>query len=159
MQKALLLICSFAFGGAAWAQSTGIDRAGFNSGGVIHLRLNGALGEVFVFDLKNDKVGIQSGKVWSSLKEMNDTISKYQTYSLYPNPTHNVLNVQLPQSYHKGLRILVFDLQGKKHLTHRLTKGVNTFQVDVSHLAKGTYLLSVEGDKKWLFETIQFVKQ
>ena len=76
---------------------------------------------IFNPSLSVEDVGVNSGEV-----------------KIYPNPTHDVLNIS--NGTDKALTsILIYDGLGRQVL-----KGVNTEQVSVSHLTNGMYFLKLE---------------
>lgn len=70
-------------------------------------------------------------------------------FSIYPNPTHDYLLIQTELE----ATFQVYDLTGKK--LHPVISSQNGFyQLDVRHLARGTYLLQIEtlnGQEKYRF--------
>ena len=65
--------------------------------------------------------------------------------ALFPNPTHQLLNVVLEAPAGQKVQLLITDLAGKmvQQQTIYLQKGVNSKTVNVAALAKGTYILKV----------------
>jgi Domain of unknown function DUF11/HYR domain/Secretion system C-terminal sorting domain len=79
---------------------------------------------------------------------------------VYPNPTKDVLILELNSLIDNELPIHIFNLQGKKvqQIDQRLNKGFNILTLNMEGLQTGTYLLQVPqtSDKKGM---IPFVKQ
>ena len=68
---------------------------------------------------------------------------------VYPNPTSNVLHIQLQNSNNgnSNLEILLFDVYGR--LVYKQTKNdQNSFSLSIGHLPKGLYLLQVKSEKQ-----------
>ena len=105
-------------------------------------------GETFIVDprAENCEVQILSG-VKESLKELNVLI--------YPNPVKDILTIEMGG---EGVehKIDIFDLNGKKLLEDRLFAGSNTetFQVNISRLPKGMYVLKIGNSLKGLTKRI-----
>lgn len=61
--------------------------------------------------------------------------------SLYPNPAKSVLTVDIPDISNKGVKISVYDMQGK--LYRQLTSGLyqGRLQIPVASLPEGTYFI------------------
>ena len=78
------------------------------------------------------------------------------SFTISPNPTTTILNIQLSKSLTNG-NIKVFDILGKQILTEELSPN-NLTQINVSNLSKGMYLVKVssEGNNT---ETRRFIKQ
>ena len=65
--------------------------------------------------------------------------------ALFPNPTHQLLNVVLEAPAGQKVQLLITDLAGKmvQQQTIYLQKGVNSKTMNVAALAKGTYIVKV----------------
>ena len=68
--------------------------------------------------------------------------------SVYPNPASEVLNVNVATTVNTVANVRVFDMTGRTVLTRtvELTAGEQTLPVSVRKLAKGAYLLRLEGN-------------
>ena len=75
---------------------------------------------------------------------------------VFPNPTKNVINIQITDSDLYTTNVEVIDLTGKILLS---TKNENSdfISLDISPLAKGLYLMKVSSDHN--IQTYKFVKQ
>ena len=62
-------------------------------------------------------------------------------WHFYPNPAQDHLNIQSSSSIKE---ILIYQLTGQKILERRLDKSSQNERLNISHLQKGIYLLSVE---------------
>jgi len=62
--------------------------------------------------------------------------------SIYPNPAHDILNVEVDPMLHTN--IAVYDLTGKAILDSRVDGSVN--QLDISHLQNGVYFVKAYGE-------------
>ncbi|MCL9808923.1 T9SS type A sorting domain-containing protein [Flavobacterium luminosum] len=109
---------------------TGICNSGANTG------FEGLIDELIF-----DKQVYTPAQIAQSYQEYLNTLSneKFQdkTFNFYPNPVQNILNLEIEAN------IRVFDLSGRQ-----IMKVDNANQIDVSSLAKGTYLLQLEIDGK-----------
>lgn len=65
--------------------------------------------------------------------------------SIYPNPTSTTLNIALESNENQEATILIVDVLGKVvfNEVNTLNNGKNTLAIDVNHLAKGTYALTI----------------
>ena len=74
--------------------------------------------------------------------------------NIYPNPVKEILKIDFPQNS-ENIEVSILDISGsvitKVNLNNR-----NTFQINVSHLAKGSYICKVISSEK--VELIKFVK-
>jgi subtilisin-like proprotein convertase family protein len=68
-------------------------------------------------------------------------------FSVYPNPTKGIVNIQLNGNRHGETNLALFDIQGRKILTRQ---NIATFEMlHIDHLQNGVYMLSIEnGDQK-----------
>lgn len=75
---------------------------------------------------------------------LRDLISKDDIIAVYPNPTNSTLNVVLTSSADKNVNLDVLDVLGQnvKNIEYKINKGLNTIQLQVSDLAKATYILN-----------------
>ena len=64
---------------------------------------------------------------------------------VYPNPTSNFLNVNIPRTIDGTIDLRLVDVAGNLILTNSVVAGSN--QLDVSNLAAGVYMLELNTDK------------
>lgn len=75
----------------------------------------------------------------------------YPNFSMYPNPTNEILNVALEMMNGKGMEIYVYDVLGTEVIKHSAFKIYNS--INVSTLPKGIYFIKVgERTKKFVKE-------
>lgn len=69
----------------------------------------------------------------------------YSPLNIYPNPAHNILNVDFNSSSDGNLDFRVFDITGKMVMSGKYAsqKGMNTFTLNLSELNKGMYFINV----------------
>ncbi len=83
---------------------------------------------------------------------LSNTSFENESFRAYPNPVQNVLNL----SYNKSIsNVKVFNLLGQEVMTNAIN--ANQSQIDMSHLASGTYLVKVTADSQ--VKTIKVVKE
>jgi hypothetical protein len=70
---------------------------------------------------------------------LDDANSKF-TYTLFPNPTKNVVNINVEKLVGSG-KVIISNLFGKQIIFKNLGMGTNT--IDVSTISKGCYLVSI----------------
>ncbi|MBA3898751.1 MAG: T9SS type A sorting domain-containing protein [Bacteroidetes bacterium] len=73
---------------------------------------------------------------------------------LYPNPSHNKLNINI--GMYKSLHLKIYNIQGSLVAEQTLQSGINS--IDVSGFSKGIYTYLIEGEKGF-FEKGKFVKE
>ena len=98
--------------------------------------------------------GAEQGTFSLRLTDPNLATTSFDSanFRAYPNPVKNILNL----SYDKAIsNVAVFNLLGQEVMTKVV--GTNQSQVDMSHLASGTYMVKVTADNQ--VKTIKVVKQ
>lgn len=71
---------------------------------------------------------------------------------IYPNPSSDFLNISITDLDH----VLIFDMQGKRMDT-KLNSNAEEVQIDIQHLAKGTYILQISKDNQTV--SLKFIKE
>lgn len=68
--------------------------------------------------------------------------------NIYPNPASETVNINLNAGNQQAVQCIITDLSGKVVMqqTYNVAVGNNTFSADVSHLAKGIYMLQIAGN-------------
>jgi len=96
----------------------------------------------------------EQGTFTLNLADPNMATDSFDTASFraYPNPVKNILNL----SYNKNIsNVAVFNLLGQEVITKAVDN--NQSQIDMSHLANGTYMVKVTVDNE--SKTLKVVKQ
>ncbi|WP_104734255.1 T9SS type A sorting domain-containing protein [Hanstruepera ponticola] len=68
-------------------------------------------------------------------------------FSIYPNPTNNVLNVNLNGQIGSQLSVAIYDIQGKLISDELYKTDTINFQIDVSNLSTGLYVIKFYNDE------------
>jgi hypothetical protein len=71
-----------------------------------------------------------------------DEISASGAFDVYPNPAEDVVLIKSAFSY-ETLNVSVFDNAGRKVLSNTTSTHSNVFELNVSELASGTYMLNI----------------
>jgi hypothetical protein len=75
---------------------------------------------------------------------------------VYPNPAHDVLNIEFDKQFQKqNMRITLFDGVGKKVLQPKPVVHTLYTKLDISTLPKGVYFVEIQGSQKHI---VKFVK-
>lgn len=71
---------------------------------------------------------------------------KLENFSLYPNPSNGVLNVNFSSSNNESVDIKIIDLSGKLVYQHDpiITSGSVEIEMDVTYLRSGVYMLIID---------------
>ncbi|MDG1797513.1 MAG: T9SS type A sorting domain-containing protein, partial [Flavobacteriales bacterium] len=82
--------------------------------------------------------------------------SKVDNYRIYPNPTTNLITIEFELEYFQGdnIQLVLRDLKGTnlKTTSVALSRGYNSFNVDLSELPKGFYIIQFQGTKNHIPE-------
>lgn len=81
-----------------------------------------------------------------------DTGNELPTFRVFPNPTTDLLTIELPQTSSQILHCKLYDLYGRKIFSQPIIKP--SAQVDLISLPSGVYILEVEG-----FKSVKIVKE
>lgn len=81
---------------------------------------------------------------WASSQPLNFVVSSikknnFATIELYPNPTKNILKLNLPKQMNQA-DIIIYDVNGNR--IHQEQSNNKETKIDVSNLSKGMYLLN-----------------
>jgi hypothetical protein len=78
---------------------------------------------------------------------------------LYPNPTHNILNVIVNSPQNDRIDLIVTELGGKIVRNKLVTvgEGSNSIDIDISSLPANGYLITIKGEKN--MKGLKFIKQ
>jgi len=88
---------------------------------------------------------------YSEVKTINLNVNRTIIAKVYPNPTRNILNVQLDKLTGNASAELT-DLLGKSVIKRSLNKGNNL--IDITYLQKGTYIISVITNEEKFSRTV-----
>lgn len=88
-----------------------------------------------------DDFVIYEGTETASVKNLQTDLAK-----IYPNPTQDFIKVELPASVQQA-NIKFFDLQGRHISTVPTSAGNHRYQIDLSEMVPGQYLLVIEMNK------------
>ena len=69
------------------------------------------------------------------------------TFSIYPNPTVDKVNISLPEFTKGMVTISLFDLNGKKLSSVNVDSSNSIYSMDIHSLANGMYVISIFNDE------------
>ncbi|QAA80447.1 T9SS type A sorting domain-containing protein [Aequorivita sp. H23M31] len=84
------------------------------------------------------------------IQTLNKQIFNQESFSIYPNPAHNILNLKLKKNY-KNIQIIILNLSGKT-VFNQSVENVSDFTMDISSLSKGLYLIKIAWDNIFYIE-------
>ena len=122
-------------------------------GDTVQLRFNRVTGSTWQADIAIDNVSLTNTQASSNTNFADDSLFNLSdgSFKLYPNPTKNVLNVQLTTTVENSFRIINSIGQVVK------TGKLNTKSIEVSQLKTGVYLLEINDGEERLVK--KFFKQ
>lgn len=74
-----------------------------------------------------------------------DNISSNYDIEIYPNPSNGIFKISTVQN---NSEIVVYEISGKKVFNAQLNENINS--IDLSHLNKGVYIISVQSEDKFI---------
>lgn len=88
---------------------------------------------------------------WANINEKTAN-----TFYLYPNPTKNILNIQIEESM-KGPKVLmIVDLQGRVVENYKIDENTMNYSISTEKLTQGVYYCTLISENKT--QTLSFVK-
>jgi hypothetical protein len=88
---------------------------------------------------------IQTRTVYFTIPEIpiitGEEDTKTDMFSIYPNPSKGIFNVQFPSSLTEDIQISVFDGIGRAIHTQQLEKGNQDFSINIEGISKGMYMI------------------
>ncbi len=152
MTKAILLFFFLCFNG--WSYSQNIDPSVLATGGGIdsttQMSLEWTLGEIAVTTLSSETIMITEGyhQPWLVVSEYDDSsITNTSTANLdfqikiNPNPVKSFVNIQMQSSENSEIFINLYSLEGKQMMGKLKKQSSDYFEIDLSDLSSGLYLL------------------
>jgi Leucine-rich repeat (LRR) protein len=107
----------------------------------IDFNLSGEEGEVVSVEavVEDGKIRVtETGRVTANKPD------NLMTFSFYPNPVKNILNLNLENALEAN-QLIIFDLKGTIHKKIELQNGQT--QIDLNHLATGSYIIRLQDAK------------
>ena len=106
--------------------------------------------EIFTFELSNPSTGLLlgNGKTFELTVTDNDadaiTEINVNALSIYPNPSSDLVNIEMYSNENQLVNISIIDLSGKQVIEtiYSLSNGKNVISLDLSKLSKGNYILN-----------------
>lgn len=137
-----------------------------NSGGTKMIQANGSLsftvGELVVLtqtDSQGNTIGggFTAGATLTTLS-IKETDAAVLDVRVYPNPTTELVNIQINHSTIDQVVVTITDLQGKE-VYNGLYVGIsNIIGINTAAYAPGTYVLSLKNDKSQVLGTYKIIK-
>jgi len=108
----------------------------------------------------NHRMGYGIPNYYKLYLEHGNSVSeqKNSPFTVYPNPTTGVLNIQgiAGQARNDVRNVEVFDISGRKQSSHHLIPS-SSHLIDISHLSPGIYFLRIISDNS--VEMVKVVKR
>jgi len=84
------------------------------------------------------------------IEEPYEGNSSYLKLKIFPNPTNQVVNIEIDGKSNTDALVSIYDLSGRLVLsnTYMITQGSNILNINVGNLNKGTYLIKTQLDGK-----------
>jgi hypothetical protein len=84
----------------------------------------------------------------STITALKNNSAIVKSFMLYPNPASQQLNIQIQSKENSTIQLYIVDMNGKEMYSKNLqiAKDNNLQTIDVSHFAKGAYLLNLKDE-------------
>jgi len=112
-------------------------------------------GNIDLSQINFDLISEQAQLKESSASILTEESMIFKDLKIYPNPSNDVVTIDLPSALDNNVNITVTDTQGKKIKTKVLNAEKNT--LDVSSLQTGVYLIQISHNDSRIVK--RFVKQ
>lgn len=108
--------------------------------------------DAFFFASSFNQTGVYIDNINITEETMSVEEASFESFSFYPNPTKDVINIQLNNN--QAIQQLeVFDVTGRSVLTSKNPES----QLDVRHLKSGNYILKVQLENS--YQSFKFIKE
>ena len=143
-----------------------INPQSINSGGNSLAQVNGTLsftvGELVVFgliDIQGNTLGggFTSGATLSTLSIQEIDVSNLDV-NVFPNPTQNLINIQINQLSYDELFVTITDLLGKDVYYGKYAGIPNIIRINTASYTSGTYILSLKNQNNQVLSTFKVTK-
>ena len=160
----LLLAATLLLGTMSYAQS--IAPQSVNSGGTKMTQANGSLsftvGELVVLS-QTDSDGNTLGGGFTAgatltTASIQETDAAVLDVKVYPNPTTELVNIQINYSSIDQVVITITDLQGKEVYNGKYAGISNVIGINTASYATGTYVLSLKNLNNQVLGTYKIIK-
>ena len=150
----LIIVCSL-FAARTSAQS--IAPSSLNSGGVNSTQANGSLnstvGELVVLTFVDNQGNTINGGFFAgatlSAVSIQEPDASLLSVNVFPNPTTDLINIQINHTSLANLFLTVTDMQGKEVFHGKFAGVSNVIGINASSFAAGNYILSLQdSDRK-----------
>lgn len=80
---------------------------------------------------------------------------------MYPNPLHDIFNIQFFAEKSTAVQVDVTDIAGKKILTKKVDvqSGITNYQLNLAAMSAGSYIISIKDNEGKMIEKQQLVKE
>lgn len=159
-----LLGAAMLMGTISYAQS--IAPQSVNSGGSKMSQANGSLsftvGELVVLSQTDSDGntlggGFTAGATLTTVS-IQETDATVLDVKVYPNPTTELVNIQINRSTLDQVVVTIADLQGKEVYSGKYTGISNVIEINTASYATGTYVLSLKNLTNQVLGTYKIIK-
>ena len=158
MKQLGLIVCCLSL--LIMAQAQSLDQMTVATGSITDARMSVTIGEPCLFAVSHEN-GTLSGGAQGGTAIVSTSVQQFTSSSrmqVFPNPVTDKLFVQVDDSELVEGLFKVYDSAGKLLLECRQTAANGLFQLDVSQLPSGGYILNVYLVNEHLVGNLFFVK-
>jgi hypothetical protein len=135
-----------------WTSSNGIITAGQGTNNIDVTWGTNAPGTITV--KAGNTCGLSAGTnsqifTPANCREEGINTSSATVFTIYPNPAHDKITVSIDVNEKAGFTLQLTDVSGRVVLSQSVTvtTGLNTYDLDLTHLSKGIYMLDVKSSQ------------
>ena len=151
----------------SYSHAQSIAPQSINSGGTSVSQSNGSLsftvGELVVLS-QTDSEGNTLGSGFTtsstlSTSSLQETDKLILDVKIYPNPTNELVNIQINYSIIEQVLVSISDLQGKEIFNGKYAGVSNVIGINTINYSAGTYILSLKNTENQILGTYKIIKQ
>ena len=128
----------------------------FTASHISVLKIDGVLETYAITDVRTLNFRLVPTAIREAIRETNPAASP-GTLHIFPNPVTDILNIHLPSPLKSNGRLDIISPEGKLISTTTIKGSDKDYQINVSRLAKGFYLLRMHSGS--VVETARFIIQ
>jgi PKD repeat protein len=143
--------------GKLW-KDVSIDLSNYAEENGVRFRFVGTTGDTYRSDIAIDEISLLSANNKTLDQPTIEPKRSFSPFTFAPNPAKQFLNINFRAAKDQRATLRVSDILGRQliSLPWPLVVGQNDIQLDIDHLQKGTYLLSIQAGED--SQTKRFIK-
>jgi len=117
------------------------------------VRFDGATNKGLIYAATYGRGLFYTSRFWQpyvGIEEPAEVTNSYLKLKIFPNPTSEVINIEIESDANAEALVSIYDLNGRLMLSnnHMVIQGSNVLNMNISNLSKGTYLVKTQLEGK-----------